>query len=115
MPSIAFNVDADTGPFTVSFHPSQANATPGTISSGDGSAVTLSPNGGTSSPVPQIESMEAQMKELYAERELLERELDTADAEQIVSMIRSLENQLKTLYHEKEGQQLIETLVERDD
>jgi hypothetical protein len=54
--------------------------------------------------------MEAQMKELYADRELLERKLGTSDANQIVLMVKSLENQLKTLYHEKEGQQLIETL-----
>ena len=50
------------------------------------------------------------MKELYADRELLERELGTSDAKKIVSMVQSLENQLKTLYHEKEGQQLIETI-----
>lgn len=110
MPSIAFNVDANTGPFTVSFHPSEAGASADTMPSGDGSAVSLSPSGGTSHTSSQLASMEAQMKELYADRELLERELGTSDADKIVSMVRSLENQLKTLYHEKEGQQLIETL-----
>lgn len=110
MPSITFNVGTDTVPFTVSFHPSDSDSIPSTVSTGDGSAVSLSPSGGTSHSPSQLASMEAQMKELYADRELLERELGTSDAEKIVSMVQSLENQLKTLYYEKEGQQLIETI-----
>ena len=46
--------------------------------------------------------MEAQLASLYAERELLEQELGTADASRIVRMIRSMEEQLIALYGEKQ-------------
>lgn len=46
--------------------------------------------------------MEAQLADLYAERELLERELNISDAAEIVAMVRSLEGQLIDLYQERE-------------
>ena len=49
-----------------------------------------------------MESMEAQLGALYAERELLQRELGVSDADDIIAMVRSLEEQLADLYREKE-------------
>ncbi len=48
--------------------------------------------------------MEAQLASLYEERELLERELGTADARRILRMIRSMESQLVALYREREAE-----------
>lgn len=43
-----------------------------------------------------------QLLSLYGDRELLHRELGTADADEIVAMVRSLEAQLVELYRDKE-------------
>lgn len=42
--------------------------------------------------------MEAPLESLYAERELLQKELGVSSAEQILWMVRSLEAQLVALY-----------------
>lgn len=48
-------------------------------------------------------TMEGQLSLLYAEKELLEKELGTSDAQEIIAMVKSLEEQLNVLYAEKEG------------
>jgi len=45
----------------------------------------------------------AQLTALYAEKELLQRELGVSSAELIIAMIRSMEEQLVSLYAEKEA------------
>lgn len=42
--------------------------------------------------------MEAQLKDLYAQRQELQRDLGTADSKAIIAMVRSLEQQLADLY-----------------
>ena len=48
--------------------------------------------------------MEAQLVALYAEKELLERELGVSDAERLVLLVRSMEAQLVALYGDKEAE-----------
>lgn len=47
--------------------------------------------------------MEAQLRSLYEDREILERELSVSDPHVIIAMIRSMEAQLIELYAEKES------------
>lgn len=47
--------------------------------------------------------MELQLHSLYAEKELLEKELGTSDPEQIAAMIQSMQIQLEDLYSWKEN------------
>jgi hypothetical protein len=42
-----------------------------------------------------------QLSALYAEKELLEKEVGVSNAEDLISMIRSLEEQLSSLYAER--------------
>ena len=42
-----------------------------------------------------------QLTALYAEKELLEKEVGVSNAEDLISMIRSLEEQLSSLYAEQ--------------
>jgi hypothetical protein len=49
-----------------------------------------------------LESMEAQLRSLYEDRELLERELGVSSPTVLIAMIRSMEAQLIDLYREKE-------------
>ncbi len=46
---------------------------------------------------------EAQLASLYGERESLQRELGTADAEEVIQMFKNFEEQLKSLYQEREA------------
>ena len=46
--------------------------------------------------------MEAQLVSLYAEREMLQEALGTADASEIIAMVQSLEAQCNDLYSEKD-------------
>lgn len=48
------------------------------------------------------EIMAEQLSSLYAEKELLEKELGLSDAEDIVMMVRSLVQQLEVLYQDGE-------------
>ena len=50
----------------------------------------------------QRESMDAQLRSLYAERERLFQALGTADAEEIIALVASLEEQLVSIYGERE-------------
>ena len=50
----------------------------------------------------EMASLQAQLNDLYEEREYLEGELGLADARGLVAMVRSLEAQLADLYQEKE-------------
>ncbi|MGF1465194.1 MAG: hypothetical protein ACFCGT_03595 [Sandaracinaceae bacterium] len=52
-------------------------------------------------PTDPVDGVEAQLVSLYRDRELLHRELGTADPDEIVRMVRSLEAQLVDLYREK--------------
>jgi len=45
-----------------------------------------------------LANLQLQLDELYAERELLGRELGVVDAQQIILMVRNLEAQLADLY-----------------
>lgn len=45
----------------------------------------------------EMSSVETQLLSLYTERELLERELGTADPDELVGLVRRLEQQLETL------------------
>ncbi len=49
-------------------------------------------------------SMEAQLADLYLQRQELQRALGTADSKAIIAMVRSLEDQLEDLYRLLEGQ-----------
>jgi len=49
-----------------------------------------------------IVSLEDQVNSLYAEREILEKELGLSDAQEIISMFRSLDAQLVTMYATRE-------------
>ncbi|MEL6189036.1 MAG: hypothetical protein AAFU79_30820 [Myxococcota bacterium] len=42
--------------------------------------------------------MEAQLRDLYLQRQELQRALGTADSQAIIAMVRSLERQLADLY-----------------
>lgn len=58
-----------------------------------------SPNGMDSfRDKPKSGSMEAQLKDLYLQRQELQRALGTADSQAIIAMVRSLERQLADLY-----------------
>jgi hypothetical protein len=46
---------------------------------------------------------EAQLASLYGERESLQRELGTADSEEVIQMFKNFEAQLKSLYQEREA------------
>jgi hypothetical protein len=50
-----------------------------------------------------IQGFDEQLSALYAEKELLEKELGVSSAEDIIVMIRSLEEQLKALYAEAQA------------
>jgi hypothetical protein len=47
-----------------------------------------------------IQGFDEQLSTLYAEKELLEKELGVSSAEDVIAMIRSLEEQLNALYAE---------------
>jgi hypothetical protein len=47
--------------------------------------------------------MDTQLASLYAEKELLERELGISDASDLVLMVRNMEAQLGALYEEREA------------
>ncbi len=47
--------------------------------------------------------MEMQLHSLYAEKELLEKELGTSDPIQIAEMVKSMQTQLEDLYAWKEN------------
>ncbi len=47
--------------------------------------------------------MEDQLRDLYAQRQELQRALGTADSTAIIAMVRSLERQLEDLYRLFEG------------
>jgi len=49
-----------------------------------------------------IGSLEDQLNSLYAEREILEKELGVSDAKEIITMFRSLDSQLVTMYATRE-------------
>lgn len=49
-----------------------------------------------------IVSLEDQLNSLYAEREVLEKELGLSDAQEIIAMFRSLDAQLVTMYATRE-------------
>ena len=46
--------------------------------------------------------LEAQLIDLYAQRELLEQELGVSDALTLIRMVRSMEAQLVSLYEERD-------------
>ena len=50
---------------------------------------------------PPPGDLEAQLLTLYADRELLHREIGTADPVEIIRMIRSLEEQLFEVYRDR--------------
>ncbi len=47
-----------------------------------------------------IQGFDEQLSALYAEKELLEKEIGVSSAEDVIAMIRSLEEQLNVLYAE---------------
>ena len=47
---------------------------------------------------PMLTSLVEQLESLYKERSVLQSELNTSDAEEIVRMVRSMEAQLTELY-----------------
>lgn len=47
-----------------------------------------------------IQGFDEQLCALYAEKELLEKEIGVSSAEDVIAMIRSLEEQLNVLYAE---------------
>jgi hypothetical protein len=47
---------------------------------------------------PTLESLQQQLEALYAEREWLNNQLGTVDAESVVTMLQSLEAQLADMY-----------------
>lgn len=47
---------------------------------------------------PRAGSLEAQLRDLYFQRQELQRALGTADSKAIIAMVRSLERQLADLY-----------------
>lgn len=47
-----------------------------------------------------IQGFDEQLSVLYAEKELLEKEIGVSSAEDVIAMIRSLEEQLNVLYAE---------------
>ena len=53
----------------------------------------------------EVESLLAQLRALYIEREELHTELGVSDAESIITMVRSLTAQLEAIYqeHDEEG------------
>lgn len=53
---------------------------------------------------PSVGSLEAQLRDLYAQRQELQRALGTADSKAIIAMVRSLERQLVDLYGLLRGQ-----------
>ena len=57
---------------------------------------------GNPRPVAPEGGMEAQLIDLYAQRELLERELGISDAQTLIMMVRSMEAQLVALYEERD-------------
>lgn len=54
--------------------------------------------GADGSDTPICGTMEEQLRDLYAQRQELERALGTADSRAIIQMVRSLEAQLRDLY-----------------
>ena len=52
---------------------------------------------------PRSGTLEDQLKDLYAQRQELQRALGTADSSAIIAMVRSLERQLADLYRLFEG------------
>ena len=52
---------------------------------------------------PRSGSMEEQLRDLYLQRQELQRALGTADSTAIIAMVRSLERQLADLYRLFEG------------
>ncbi|MBX2811746.1 MAG: hypothetical protein KTR25_08045 [Myxococcales bacterium] len=52
---------------------------------------------------PRSGRMEDQLRDLYAQRQELQRALGTADSTAIIAMVRSLERQLEDLYRLFEG------------
>jgi hypothetical protein len=54
-------------------------------------------------PKPPEIDMATQLESLYAERERLFRELGTADADEVISLVRGLELQLADVYAEREA------------
>jgi hypothetical protein len=48
-------------------------------------------------------SMEAQLASIYRERQMLQRELGTADASELIAMVRSFTDQLASLYAERQA------------
>jgi len=48
----------------------------------------------------EVESLIAQLKALYTEREELHTELGVSDAQSIITMVRSLTAQLEAIYQE---------------
>lgn len=52
---------------------------------------------------PTLESLQQQLEALYAEREWLNSQLGTIDAESVVTMLQSLEAQLADMYKKYGG------------
>ncbi len=55
-----------------------------------------------------IENLDLQLRELYAEKEYLEKTIGTSDAVTISQMILSMQQQLEALYEEKKDMIVIE-------
>ena len=51
---------------------------------------------------PMMSSLIQQLESLYAEREMLHRELNVSEASEVIHMVRSMEAQLVDLYAELE-------------
>jgi hypothetical protein len=65
----------------------------------------LRPDGSSSAPgAAGCGTLEAQLQDLYAQRQELQRALGTADSRAIIAMVRSLEAQLRDLYTLLQGQ-----------
>lgn len=51
---------------------------------------------------PMIRNLVAQLEAVYADRELLQKELGVSDARDLIHMVRSMEIQLNDLYRDQE-------------